>query len=73
VRASHASCTIGEGGIPDGLRVTLPVRQSDESMRWLLGWGRNTQLLEPKSVREQLQGEAEALPAHEQELVELLP
>lgn len=36
---------------PEGLLVTLRVRQEQEVLSWLLGWGANVKVLEPDSLR----------------------
>lgn len=46
---------------PDGLLVTLYVRQERDAIQWLLGWGRHVRILEPDAVREQLAQEVQAM------------
>jgi predicted DNA-binding transcriptional regulator YafY len=46
---------------PDGLLVTLQVRQEDEVLQWLLGWGAAVQVLDPESLRQRLANEAERM------------
>ncbi len=48
----------------DGLLVTFAVRQPDDLLRWLLGWGAQVRVLEPPSLRERLADEAEAMLNH---------
>ncbi|MBZ0289322.1 MAG: YafY family transcriptional regulator [Anaerolineae bacterium] len=43
---------------PDGLLVTLAVRQPGEALNWLLSWGSHVRVLEPESLREMLAREA---------------
>ena len=42
---------------PDGLLVTLRVRQESDLVQWLLGWGSNVRVLEPASLQERLVAE----------------
>ncbi len=46
---------------PDGLLVTLQVRQEDEILQWLLGWGAAARVLQPESLRQRLADEAERM------------
>ena len=43
-----------------GLRVTLTVRQLDEILGWVLGWGPKVRVLNPKHLRVRLKEELEA-------------
>lgn len=61
VREARSYYTIGEEETPDGLLVTLQVRQEGEILQWLLGWGRHVRVLEPESLRKQLAEEARAM------------
>jgi len=45
----------------DDLLVTYRVRQLDEIVRWLLGWGAQAQVLEPAALRHLLASEAQAM------------
>ncbi|MED4782368.1 YafY family protein [Brevibacillus choshinensis] len=45
----------------DGLLVTLRVRQTEEVMHWVLGWGANIEVLEPESFRNQVRVEIEKM------------
>lgn len=51
----------GEEELPEGLRVTLRVRQESEIVQWLLSWGRHVRILEPESLRRRMLEEAEAM------------
>ncbi len=44
---------------PEGLLVTLMVRQEKLALQWLLSWGQHVRVLEPESVRQQLFEEAQ--------------
>lgn len=45
----------------DGLHVVLRVRQSDEVLQWVLGWGANVIVMEPESFRKRIREEAEKM------------
>lgn len=45
---------------PDGLLVTLRVRQESDLVQWLLGWGSNVRVLEPDSLQARLASELAA-------------
>jgi predicted DNA-binding transcriptional regulator YafY len=45
----------------DGLHVVLRVRQLDELLQWVLGWGADVIVLEPKSFRNRIPEEAEKM------------
>ncbi len=45
---------------PDGLLVTLRVRQEADLVQWLLGWGSNVRVLEPASLQQRLATELTA-------------
>jgi predicted DNA-binding transcriptional regulator YafY len=61
VREAPSFYTIAEDETPDGLLVTLHVRQESEVLQWLLGWGRHARVLEPEALRRRIAEEAEAL------------
>ena len=61
VRESRSYYTIAEEDSPEGLLVTLKVRQENEVLQWLLSWGRHVQVLEPPSLRKRMAEEAEAI------------
>lgn len=46
---------------PDGLLVTLHVRQAGDVLQWLLGWGSHVRILEPESLREMVAREAQGM------------
>jgi predicted DNA-binding transcriptional regulator YafY len=46
---------------PEGLLVTLQVRQESEIIHWLLSWGQHVRILEPESLRLRLVEEAEGM------------
>lgn len=52
---------------PDGLLVTLRVRQEQDIVQWLLGWGRHARVLEPSTLRQRIAEEARALLQHHQD------
>ncbi|WP_228100971.1 helix-turn-helix transcriptional regulator [Paenibacillus donghaensis] len=43
----------------DGLDVVLRVRQLDELLQWVLGWGAGVIVLEPESFRDRIREEAQ--------------
>ena len=45
---------------PEGLRVTISVRQPGEILGWVLGWGAKVRVLSPERLRARLKGELEA-------------
>ncbi|WP_068784238.1 helix-turn-helix transcriptional regulator [Paenibacillus phocaensis] len=46
---------------PDGLDVVLRVRQMDELLPWVLGWGAGVLVLEPESFRNRIREEAQKM------------
>jgi predicted DNA-binding transcriptional regulator YafY len=48
----------------DGLHVVLRVRQLDELLQWVLGWGVDVIVLEPESFRNRIREEAEKMLKH---------
>ncbi|HVB22974.1 MAG TPA: YafY family protein [Ktedonobacteraceae bacterium] len=61
VREARSYYTIAEEDTPDGLLVTLQIRQESEILQWLLGWGRHVRVLEPESLRQRLVEEAQGI------------
>lgn len=45
----------------DGLYVTFRVRQPQELLHWVLGWGADVVVLEPESLRDRVRDEAEKM------------
>jgi len=45
----------------DGLDVVLRVRQPDELLQWVLGWGAGVTVLEPESFRNRIREEAQKI------------
>ena len=58
VREARSFYTIAEEQREDGLLVTLRVRQEDDVLNWLLGWGARVRVLEPESLRRRIAEEA---------------
>lgn len=50
-----------EEDTPEGLLVTLKVRHERDALNWILGWGRRVRVLEPETLIEIVQDEAEAI------------
>ncbi len=46
---------------PEGLLITVTVRQPDDVLNWLLSWGAHVRVLEPESLRELLAREAQGI------------
>ncbi len=61
VREARSYYMTAEEDTPQGLLVTLHVRQLSEIFQWLLSWGRHVTVLEPASLREMLRAEAQAM------------
>ncbi len=53
--------TVAEEDMPEGLLVTLKIRQESEILQWLLGWGRHVHVLEPELLRQKLVEEAQGM------------
>jgi predicted DNA-binding transcriptional regulator YafY len=61
-RESPSFFTIAQEEMPDGgLLVTLRMRQEDEIIQWLLGWGSHARVLAPSSLRQRIRDEAAAM------------
>ena len=68
VRESPSYFTLAMDDTPDGLLVTLAVRDISEITQWLLGWGRHVRILEPDALSQLLAEEAAAmLRAHQRD------
>ena len=68
VRESPSYFTLAMDDTPDGLLVTLAVRDLSEITQWLLSWGRHVRILEPDALRHLLAEEAAAmLHAHQRD------
>lgn len=61
VRESPSFFQVDAADQADGLLVTFRVRQEDEIVQWLLGWGARVRVLEPESLQERLSQEAKAI------------
>ena len=61
VREAPSFFTVSMEDTPDGLLVTLQVRQERDVLQWLLGWGRAVRVLEPASLQRLIAAEAQAL------------
>jgi predicted DNA-binding transcriptional regulator YafY len=61
VQETRSYFTAAEEATPDGLLVTLHVRQESEVLQWLLGWGAHVRVLEPESLRAQIAETAHAM------------
>lgn len=61
VKESRYFYIVAQENCPEGLLVTLLVRQEQDVLGWLLSWGRHVQVLEPESLRQNIQEEAKAI------------
>jgi predicted DNA-binding transcriptional regulator YafY len=61
VRDSPSYFTLAIEDTPNGLLVTLAVRDLGEITQWLLSWGRHVRVLEPDALRHLLAEEAAAM------------
>jgi predicted DNA-binding transcriptional regulator YafY len=61
VRESRYFFVTAEEDRPDGLLITLKVRQEAEALQWLLGWGSKAKVLEPESLRQTIAAESQAM------------
>ena len=61
VRESRYYFVAQQADTPEGLLVTLQVRDASEALDWLLSWGAHVQVLEPESLRQRLAQEARAI------------
>jgi predicted DNA-binding transcriptional regulator YafY len=52
---------VAEEETVEGLLVTLHVRDEQEVVQWLLGWGSHLRVLEPESLRQRIAAEAETM------------
>lgn len=64
VREARSFYAVAEEETSEGLLVTFLVRQEEELVQWLLGWGRHARVIEPESLRQHLADEAEAIARH---------
>jgi predicted DNA-binding transcriptional regulator YafY len=58
VKESNYNYIEGMEEQPDGLHVNLRVRQPEELLQWVLGWGADVLVLEPESFRNRIREEA---------------
>ena len=61
VHESPSFYTVSEEETPNGLLVTMHIRQESEVLQWLLGWGRHVRVLEPSALRQHVAEEARAM------------
>lgn len=61
VKETRYFYVVAEEETEAGLLVTLQVRQEDDAINWLLGWGRQARVLEPASLQARLREEAAAI------------
>ncbi|MDR7316166.1 YafY family protein [Brevibacillus nitrificans] len=61
IKESHYFFLEGWEDHPDGLLITLRVRQTEEVTHWVLGWGARIEVLEPESFRNEIREEIEKM------------
>lgn len=61
VKETRHYYNVSEEETPEGLLVTSQVRQERDILNWVLSWGRKVQVLEPDSLRQAVQDEAQAI------------
>ncbi len=61
VKESPSFFQVAVEEVADGYLVTLNIRQEEEIMQWLLGWGAHIRVLEPDSLRERVMAEIQAM------------
>jgi predicted DNA-binding transcriptional regulator YafY len=61
VRETRHYYNISEEETPEGLLVTSKVRRERDILNWVLSWGRQVRVLEPDSLRQAVQAEAQAI------------
>src|SRR6185437_11864067 len=52
---------VAEEETAEGLLISLHVRDEQEVVQWLLGWGSHLRVLEPESLRQRIAAEAGAM------------
>ncbi len=66
VKETRYFYVVAEEETPQGLLVTLQVRQEKDALNWILSWGQQVQVLEPDSLRRAVREEAQAILNHYQ-------
>ncbi len=61
VQESPSYYQVAQEQHPEGLLITFTVRQPNDILTWLLGWGSHVRVLEPESLREMLAHEAQGI------------
>ncbi len=69
VRENRNWFAVDEAETDAGLLITFKVRHEDELLQYLLQWGSQVQVLEPKTLRERMRAEAEKMLAAHQTLL----
>jgi predicted DNA-binding transcriptional regulator YafY len=72
VQETRSFFTVAEEETPDGLLVTLMVRDDRDVLQWLLGWGRHVRILEPDSLRQRVADEGAAIASNNSASLSLL-
>jgi predicted DNA-binding transcriptional regulator YafY len=61
VRETPSLYQIAQEDHPEGLLVTLTVRQPEDILQWLLGWGSHVHVVEPRSLQDMVAHEAQKM------------
>ena len=61
VRENRSFYMVSEEEAPEGLLVTLQIRQESEILNWLLSWGSHVHVLEPEALRQRIYEEASGM------------
>lgn len=61
VQEAPSGFQVAQEDHPEGLLVTFMVRQDEDILSWLLGWGSHIRVLEPKTLAQKLVHEAEKI------------
>jgi predicted DNA-binding transcriptional regulator YafY len=72
VKETNYFYMVEQAEVPEGLLVTLRVRQEREVLDWLLSWGSHVRVLEPESLCQKLCQEAEQILRNYQKVAALL-
>jgi predicted DNA-binding transcriptional regulator YafY len=60
-RESNFYFVVAEEPAPEGVLMTLMVRQIDDALAWLMSWGAHARVLEPESLRQRIAAEVAAV------------
>lgn len=72
VKESPSFFAVALEDVPEGLLVTLNVREERDVLQWLLSWGRHVRVLEPQSLAQMMADEAESILQNHRKVESLL-